>query len=45
MGLVSIRNLERLAGKAVSLILAVGETAKAFTREMFNVLRNSRMIK
>ena len=41
-GTVSIRNLERMAGKAVSFMLAVGEAAKVFTREMFNVLRDTR---
>ena len=41
-GRVSVRDLERMAGKAVSFMLAVGEAAKVFTREMFNVLSDTR---
>jgi hypothetical protein len=35
---ITIRDLERVAGKAISFWLAVGEAARVFTREMFNVL-------
>ena len=37
-GKVSVRDLERIAGKGMSFMLAVGEAAKVFTREMFNVI-------
>jgi hypothetical protein len=38
-GSISIQNLAKVAGKGISFMLAVGEAAKVFTREMFNELR------
>jgi hypothetical protein len=41
-GVISVRELESVAGKCMSLYLAVGEAAKVFTRAFFNVLRDVR---
>jgi hypothetical protein len=38
-GSISIQHLAKVAGKGISFMLAVGEAAKVFTREMFNELR------
>ena len=36
---ITIRELERIAGKAISFIVAIGEAAMIYTRELFNILR------
>jgi hypothetical protein len=41
-GSISIKELESIAGKCMSLHLAVGEAAKVFTRAFFDVLREVR---
>lgn len=41
-GYITVSGLESVAGKAISFMLAVGEAAKVFTREMFNVLASVR---
>lgn len=41
-GRVSIRDLERIAGKAISFMVAIGEAAMVYTRELFNILRKVR---
>ena len=38
-GQISIRQLERVAGKAISFMVAIGEAAMIYTRELFNTLR------
>lgn len=37
-GSVLIRDLERIAGKAISFLLSVGEAAKVFTRVLFDII-------
>jgi hypothetical protein len=41
-GRVSVRDLERIAGKAISFLLSVGEAAKVFTRVLFDVVADIR---
>ena len=38
-GEITIRQLERIAGKAISFMVAIGEAAMIYTRELFNTLR------
>lgn len=38
-GRITIRQLERIAGKAISFMIAVGEAAVLYTRGLFNTLR------
>ena len=41
-GRVSVRDLERIAGKAISFLLSVGEAAKVFTRVLFDIVADIR---
>lgn len=38
LGKVAIRDLERIAGKGISFMVAIGEAAMIYTRELFNIL-------